>query len=398
MNTAFSRAPGGASKPFAVPATVALAAVLMAGAGLSGAASADVTWEHAITVRLAGQTKPVVNFKVYNSWSGEKKRVLLKMAAGSMPLSGGLPTDPTFSMLNALQPSQANKAKKSGVMEFGYIQNFADDRMLAYSSVAREYYNEPLRATFKRVRFDPWKKRAPRLSQEAPPEFTPQQRARLGAEVRAVYSPYLKKGLKLYFRNLPTARTFNGIEARGHRLSWLVNAGNQRSPQWVRVNMEWWLGSEQAGDEEIRNYGKATRQFVRDMGGLSASMWLNEFYPVLWQMLPQEMHQAVATFLPTSGPRAGFGGTPLRFYLTVVPPALQRAALGGDLRAEAALLSRNTNPLNAAVFEAPQGFKKISLEPSLKQFEDLMQGNISSLPTELQPFNAMSLPWMGAAF
>lgn len=290
--------------------------------------------------------------------------------------------------MSTLQPvhvqSVQSRTANSGTLAFAYIQDFEADRLISSASPTQQYVTEPLKATARRLRFDPWKKRAPRLSEEAPLEFTPAQRARLGAEVRAAYTPYLKKHLKMYMRELPNTRTFNGIEGRGYRLSLLVNIGSGQRPQWSRVNWEWWLASELPGDAEIRNYQKSTRRFLRDLGGPSASMWLNELYPVVWQMLPQELHQAAATMVPPIGStREGFGGTPLRVYMTAVPPALQRAMLGGDVRVEFALLSRDTNGLSARVFEAPAGFKRVPLAPFFEQMEQMqneVERRISILP------------------
>jgi hypothetical protein len=364
----------------------ALGAVVLAGLN-GGTARADVTWEHSVNVRLTGMPQPVFGMKLYNSWSGQKQRVLVKFSPSQMDgMPSGLPS------MNALQSTSAGAKSKMGVAEVAFIHDLQGDRMMAYSSLAREYISEPLRSTFKRVRFDPWKKSAPRLSQEAPPEFTPQQRARLGAEVRAVYQPYLKMFAKLYFRELPNTRSFNGIETRGYRLSWLVNAGSPGQPQWGRVNFEWWLANELEGDAEVRSYLTASKQVVRDMGGMSASMWLNELYPVLWQMMPQELHQSVATFAPpASHARAGFGGTPVRMYMTIVPPALQRAAMGGELRAEVALVERSTRVLADRVFETPQDYKRLPLEPHLKQVEDMMQGALGQLPPGMLPLASPAL-------
>lgn len=351
-------------------------------------AHADVTWEHSFSVRMSNMKKPVFGFKMFNSWSGQKARMLLKFSPSMMPsMPMGMPKRPTFMdtlQSQKLQSDGSGGASKNAEVAMSYIQDFEGDRLVGYASPTRQYVSEPLKATAKRLRFDPWKKRAPRLSEEAPLELTPAQRARLGAEVRATYTPFLKKHLKMYLRALPNTRTFNGIEGRGYRLSMLMNVGGVKKQQWARVNWEWWLGSELPGDDEIRNYQKATRQFIRDIGGPSASMWMNELYPVLWQMLPQELHQAVATMMPAMGAaREGFGGTPLRIYMTATPPALQRAAMGGDVRVELALLSRDTNTLPSRVFEAPAEFERVPLAPFFEQMEkmqDQMQRKISALP------------------
>ena len=184
-----------------------------------------------------------------------------------------------------------------------------------------------------------------RVSRKNPFEpLTQRQRNRLGAEVRSTYRPFIKDNFKAYFRPLTARRNFNGMNARGYRMAWLLNTGDKENPAWARVKTEWWIADSQEGDELVRTFTDRSRDFVREMGGPTQSMWLNEFYPVMYQMLPQEIHQSVETFMPRMGqPNTGFSGTPLRIYLTVVPPPLFRSQ--GELRADVELISRSTAPL-----------------------------------------------------
>jgi hypothetical protein len=78
-------------------------------------------------------------------------------------------------------------------------------------------------------------------------------------------------------------------------------------------------------------------------------------------------------------------------YMTVVPPALQRAAMGGELRAEMVLVERSTRVLADRVFEAPQGYNRLPLEPHLKQVEDMMQGALNQLPPGMLPLTPSAL-------
>ena len=358
---------------------------------LVNSARADVAWHHSISVRtgqnLKPWTKPQAKFTLLNQWSEGRQRTVVRIKSSDLqgmqmpPLE--LPDDKNndINMTWAPIPRPVLQASvgqteelvaPGAVVEVASITNFANDSFTLYTSPNRSYIQEPLTATYKRVRFDPWKKLAPRLSEEPIEPLTTRQRARLGAEVRSAYRPFIKDNFKAYFHALSARRTFNDMEARGYRMAWLINTGNKQNPAWARVKTEWWVADSAEGDELIRNFQNRARDFVRDLGGPTQSMWLNEFYPVWYQMLPQEIHQSVETFMPRMGqPNAGFAGTPLRMYLTVVPPPLFRSE--GELRADVELISRSTAPLPERAFEAPQNYKRIPLGPQLDKYDKLMQ-------------------------
>ncbi len=397
---------------------------------LPGVARADLTWEHRLSVRLGSseKAKPIASVTLRTQWQGTSEdpnvaarmRLLLRASAKDFdklpPLPFGLPggrspgEEPVYPWadawannvlpggslsLRALLPeapllalagrqvSQAASAQAAGArakrkpaepVEAALVTDLASDRFVAYLSSQRTSLGGPLRPTLKRVRFDPWKKLAPALSQQAPEELTRSQRARLGAEVRSVYRPFLKNELKLYFRALDQTRTINGQQARGYRLAMLVNTGGSGGssgspPEWAQVRAEMWLAPEQEGDALIRSFNRQSRDMRKALGGDSASMWLNELYPVLWQMMPQEILQAAETIAPPEGaPNEFFGGTPVLVHLTFTPPPVQRMAIG-ETRIDLSLVSRSTQAIAPAAFEVPAGYKAEPLEPLLKKYE-----------------------------
>jgi hypothetical protein len=195
--------------------------------------------------------------------------------------------------------------------------------------------------------------------------------------VRSTYRPFMNDQLKLYFRPLNETRTINGMETRGYRLAMLVNMGGTGrgfgalagQPEWAQVRVEMWLAPEQEGDALVRSFNIQNRELRREVGGQSASMWLNEFAPVLWQRMPQQILQAAETLVPPEGAsNEGFGGTPVRMHLTFTPPPVQRLAIG-ETRLDLTLTGRSTAPLEASTFLVPSGYKAEPLEPLLKKYE-----------------------------
>ncbi len=402
-------------------------AILLLGAsglcavGLPGVARADLTWEHRLSVRLGSseKAKPIASVTLRSQWQSTtedpnvaaRMRLLVQASAKDFdrlpPLPFGLPgghssgEEPVDAWANNLLPGgsrslralmpeapllalaeqQISKAagaqsqrKPAEPIVAALVTDLASDRFAGYISSQRTSLGGPLRATLKRVRFDPWKKLAPRLSEETPESLTRAQRARLGAEVRSVYRPFLKNELKLYFRPLEQTRTINGLETRGYRLAVLVNTGGQGGqgstpPEWAQVRAEMWLAPEQEGDALIRSFNRQSRDLRKEIGGQSASMWLNEFYPVLWQMMPQEILQAIETIAPPEGAaNEGFGGTPMLMHLTFTPPPVQRLAVG-ETRMDLSLVSRSTDAIEPSAFAVPTGYKAEPLEPLLKKYE-----------------------------
>ena len=356
------------------------------------AARADVAWHHSISVRtgqnLKPWTKPDAKFTLLNQWSQNRQRTVIRIKSSDLEGLSLPPLELPDSRNNDIHMTWAPIARpllkapvvgqtdapmeRGAVVEAASITDFANDSFTLYTSPNRSYIKEPLASTYKRARFDPWKKLAPRLSEEPIEPLTQRQRARLGAEVRSTYRPLIKDNFKAYFHALTTRRTLNGMNARGYRMAWLINTGDKENPAWARVKTEWWIADNQEGDELVRAFIDRSRDFARDMGGPTQSMWLNEFYPVWYQMLPQEIHQSVETFMPRMGqPNTGFSGTPLRMYLTVVPPPLFRG--DGELRADVELISRSTAPLPERAFEAPKNYKRIPLGPELDKYDKLMQ-------------------------
>lgn len=351
------------------------------------AARADVAWHHSISVRVGQNlkpwTKPQAKFTLLNQWSEGRQRTVVRIKSSDLagmqmpPLQlpdGKSDINMTWAPIARpmLKAPSAQTEAPGAVIEVGAITNFADDSFTLYTSPNRSYVKEPLTSTYKRVRFDPWKKLAPRLSEEPIEPLTTHQRARLGAEVRAAYTPFIKDNFKAYFHALGERRTFNGMDARGYRMAWLINTGDKQNPAWARVKTEWWIGDSAEGDELIRDLMKRSQEFMREMGGPTQSMWLNEFYPVWYQMLPQQIHQSVETLMPRMGqPNAGFAGTPLRMYLTVVPPPVLRSQ--GELRADMELISRSTSPLPESAFGVPRNYKRVPLGPELDKYDKLMQ-------------------------
>ena len=365
------------------PSRVASSAFALAVAALAlpSASHADVSWEHRISVRMGKSKKPLFTAKMYNDWSGRKQRTMFSVASnafgGALNMPGAIPTVQTWSGLSALGGAGVYKIpsspKTNGPIQAAIIYDLEADRYISYATPTRQYTSEAWTPLLKRLRFDPWKKAAPGLSQGETPSLTPEQRERLGAEVRATYSAWLKKVVKMYFRPLSETRTFNGIEGHGYRMTWLMNVGATKAPQWIRFNAEWWLGNDLQGDEEVRAFQNDSRALLKTAGWPSTSMWINEMAPVMWRMMPTSLHESLETLMPPAGsPREGFGGTPLVMHFTVVPPALARASMGGDFHADIELASRSTNAVPERVFQAPAGYKKIDSEPVYKQYDAVM--------------------------
>jgi hypothetical protein len=349
-----------------------------------------------ITVRSSQVKDPVLRLKMYNNWTAQRHRLLFKysmlvdpslprprrsfhmtaLVPGATPLTV-LQFEPAKAQWGAPAAGQSRPMYHSGGL--GRVLRLDDDRIIGYSSDLRSYFDEPRRALLRQVRFDPWKKLAPKYSKEAPPPFTTEQRERLGGEIRALVKPHLKDVWRGFIRELPQSRTFNGITSegivgKGYRMTWLINGGGIRKQdaQWMRVTFEWWLAPEMPGDDTVREFRKAERESVKDIGLPTASLWLNEALPVLWHTLPEEIHQAVATLLPpASSPRAGLGGTPIYMAMTMKLPPAQGAEFG-DLRIESMLQKRHTNDLAEKVFSEPDGYEKVPLQPKIKQYNDMI--------------------------
>jgi hypothetical protein len=214
-----------------------------------------------------------------------------------------------------------------------------------------------------------WKGWEPELAQETAPAFTPEQRARLGAELRAVTQPFLREMARPYFRALPNTRVLDNRVARGYRLTWLLNTNGEPGNEndWTRVAMEWWIAPHEVSDDTIAGFYQDAARPFQQPGGLTNSIWLNETMPVLWAAMPRELQQAVATLRPPAEAQAALSGVPLRAYLTVQPP--QQGFSVGVLRAEIALTARDTRDLPPSVWQAPAGYKRFSGDKLDQQME-----------------------------
>jgi hypothetical protein len=365
---------------------VPLSLATLSSANAAGRTS-SLNWEHSLTTRTDYSKYPVARLKIYNNWTPTRHRMLVKynvLGLGAQSNWASKNYGPSFSMPN-FDPSRILSRASYHHGTFGSIERLDDDKFIMYNSQTGEYYSEPRDATMKRLRFDPWKKIAPELSKQDPPSFTPEQRARLGQEVRAGVKPFLKKAFKSYFRALPESRVFDvggeKISTRGYRMTLLVNAGSFESKaKWLRLNFEWWLAPAAPGDEVLASYGARYLADLNGRHGLTTSMWMNEAAPVMWEMMPQELHQAVATFLPKGIPFVGtgenafkMGGAPVYLAATLAPPpGDEKLSSTGNVRIEMQLNKRDTRTLDNQVFEAPPEYKKASLEPFFTAFDESM--------------------------
>ena len=231
------------------------------------------------------------------------------------------------------------------------------------------------------------------------PTLTPAQRKRLGREVRASLRPILKSVIKTYFRPIKESRTFTiageKIEARGYRMTVLLNAGGYYSDEeWVRTAFEWWLAPEMEGDAVARRFLGKIVVDQRERGGVTTSMWMNETLPLIWASMPQAFHASLATLLPQTlnGDAAEDGstpvmgvGTPVYAAVTMKQSVPQYGRCPGcgtnhiledesekweSIRLELQLQNRSTRELAPAVFNAPPEYAKESLEPILKEWDE----------------------------
>lgn len=402
----------------------------VAGGALCGAdtARADLSWEHTGTLRVSKQKQPMFRFKMYNNWTAQRHRVLFNYSvhnvAGLSTLSNQIPSmGPTFlatpfsaSPLNA-SPLGAFSASpfsgtslsytkapgvlaavtsalipqvKGGVKNYGglaFIQRIDDDRLLAYESQSQQFVSEPRRAIFQRLRFDPWKALKPELSREAPPTFTPEQRARLMQEVYSTFEPLQRRVQRSYFRPLTEQRTFQGMPGRGYRLTQMTNVGgmSKGQEQWVRMAFEWWVADMGGADQDVQQFSTAARENLRGIAWPTTSMWINEAISLSRYPADPQMRRAMQTFQGSAatnsdGVASGtmptapeLSVTPLYMAATVSLPPAQRAQYG-DVRLEIYLTQRSTDTLAETVFAAPGTYKELELEPFLKQIDPVLDG------------------------
>ncbi len=363
-----------------VTALLVLAAALVGANALSiNAARADVTWEHIGTLQTSmNPKKPLLQVKMYNTWTAQRHRLLLNYAvapsiagrAGEMRDS--LPSMPSIPALAAM-PSDGS-VKPFG--SIGFVQRLDDDRVIAYESQSQRFISEPRLALMKRLRFNPWKKLAPELANEAPPSLTDEQRTRLKAESGAILAPIRSRMAKTFFRALPGQKNFFGLIGNGYRLTQLLNVGGMHKNQsWIRVSTEWWIAPEDASDADINTFQAQTKKDRADLGGLTNSMWLNEY--IALAAIPSDPILRAAwnsLQIPADAPAGAFRGTPLLVMTNITLPPLQRARFG-DVLFTMRLSQRNTDPLANTVFDVPQGYKSYDIQPALKKLDPVLDGS-----------------------
>ena len=378
-----------------------LLASAVAALGLASSAHADLGWEHVGELRFSTSKTPVMRFKMYNSWTPSRHRVLVSYAFHNIPgftmprstmetlapmlplesalnFSGAEPVAPMLRALTAAQKKASTRAAAPDKIQnfgtVGFVQRTDDDRVLAYESQTKKFVSEPRRELLRRTTFDPFKTLDPSLSQQAPPEFTPEQRKRLASEVGAFTKPLREKIQKLYFRELPQMRTIQGLRGRGYRLTQLTNTGGQKHPQWMRVNLEWWIASEGAGDETVRMFRAASRKNLEGIAWPTTSMWLREYIKMSQEPIDPITRRALNTFMPNGKDDGGLNVTPLKVSMKISLPPLQRAQTG-DISFDLNLTNRYTDPIPDRVFLQPVGYTRFNLEPYVKQVEPYMNGS-----------------------
>lgn len=374
---------------------------------MPGTSRADLTWEHSGQVRLSKSKEPLMRFKIFNNSTPTRNRVMYKYAlnpAGMGGMMGGMenmgqmggmvkPAMSAFGVPSTFSRvifAEMGNAVMANPFEgnVSIVQRFDDGQFLMYSSMDKTYIGESFKDIFEKSRFNPWKKLAPRLSENEPPSLTHEQRARLGAEVRAALSPLTSRVFKTYFREFSNTRTFNGLEGHGYRLTMMINTANPMmgGGRWMRVTTEWWMAGDLPGDEIMTQLREAALKVVGRDRKSTTSMWMNESPRVMLEMLPEDIQRAMSTLFPLpdaepASPAFKHVSTPLAMYMTVTPPD-EFKAQWGELRAEMNLVRRSTEDVPARVFETPAGYKRKPMPDINKQFEqieDMMKGG--KMPT-----------------
>jgi len=335
---------------------------LLIGAACAASASvalADVpgvSLEYAGSSRVQGTTKPIVTFKNYTSVENGRIRKLTKYVinAPKMPLSA---KEKSKSPMAFLAHAGAYHAGGIGVM---IDRN--NDKFMLFSSEAKTYIEQPYREFLKQIRFDPFSKVAPELSKEAPPELTKEQRRRLGAEVTVVAKAFLKNNFKVYFHALPGSRNFkalDGVATHGYRMTMLFNMAKSGQPaRWGKVASEWWVADSLPGDDMIRDITGGLFDDIKNNGGISTSMWINETLPLIWNSLPHELRDAVQTVMPLPPAKdAWYKGT-LAYLAVTADLRKTKSAHPVISRTEITLTKRSTAAIPGRIFLPPAGYQK----------------------------------------
>lgn len=302
-------------------------------------------------------SETLATFDFNNQWSGANHRTFLQYDATPMA------ADPT--MMGS--PMANSKLEKN---ELTLIERLDDDRLIVAVPSAQSYIDEPYSTLKARMRLNIWEGIDPTLGNGEIPELTPVQRERLGHEVRASLSPFMRRLTRIYYRPLPKRRTIKGLECRGYRFTMKVNtSGKAKYAEWASVNGEWWLADTLPGDQEIVDFTQRANQIKSDGGPATQSMWLNEYFPVLWEVAPPELHRALQSLVGSKGnPNYGFQGTPVQLFVTIQAPTKPGRMTQSDETARFALelKNRSTSSVSPAIFNAPTGLKKQPIEPFLQ--------------------------------
>lgn len=337
----------------------------------TGAAHADVTWEHTASVSF-GSPAPLVKFSLRNDWSGDNHRArfafdtspIISMLGG-MPGMGGMTSGPPL----------------HGTVDV--IERLGDDRLIfalrnQQNTAVTNYVDEPYSTLQSRLRINFFEALDPKFAANAEPvpQLTDEQRTRLGQELRAFTKPITAAFSRQYFGVLPNKRTINGIECRGYRYTTLTKipkAAGAGNDQWTRVTSEFWQSTGQVGDEEILSFTQRANELKS--GAPTVSMWLNEVYPILMATMPDEAQAFQAALLGRKGDsNYGFRGTPVQFFITVTPPqAAKSMGINGSLRFRAELKSHSTMPIPARAFATPTEGEQLKIEPFLQIVRNLVK-------------------------
>ena len=338
---------------------------LLVGAATTATARADVSWQHTgrVSMGTGASAQTLASFDFNNQWSGANHRTFLQYDATSMAGEA--------MMMGA--PMADDKMAKN---ELTFIERLDDDRLIVAVPGAESYIDEPYSTLKERLRFNLWEGLDPTLANEEVPELTTEQRQRLGREVRASLSPFTRRLTRIFYRQLPNRRTIKGLECRGYRFSMLVNtSGKVKGGDWTRMNAEWWLASKLPGDQEIVDFTQRANE-IKAAGPLTQSMWANEYFPVLWEVAPPEVHSALRSLIGYEGNSDyGFQGTPVQFFVTVQAPKKPSAMTNGEetIRFALELKDRSTNGVTPTVFDAPTGLKKQPIEPALQLMKNYIK-------------------------
>lgn len=346
-------------------ATFALAAALVP--AVAPHARADVSWEHKGTIKTSMLPMPLVDLKMFTSYAPDRSRILVKYHSSFVPAMP-IPAS-TWKGEGAQVPPQLRPKKIIGTGSFGIVQNFADDRLIAWESQTGASIDESWTGTMHHIIADPFKKTDPRLGEEEIPDLSAAQRSRLGRELRAFLVPVTKRFSRTFFRALPGTRTINGIEGRGYRLTQTFFAKPTDKDQ-LKISTEWWLAGELPGDDLIRSAQASALDKLKGVGYPSKSMWMRESTYVMLYAFPEAAVTALRTIAPGEN-FTGFGGTPLELNLTIAPPAT--AGMMGDMRAQIVLVGHSNNTIAPTVFLAPAGYKKLDMAPLWKKFDAMRE-------------------------